>query len=52
VFNICEIEKRVNAKYNTKNNITDETAVFLATRNHISANTISRINFSDTDTME
>jgi hypothetical protein len=52
VFNISKVEKRVNDKYNTKNNITDENAVFLAIKNHTSANTKSRINFSETDTME
>jgi hypothetical protein len=42
VFNIRVIENRENAKYSTKNNITEATEVFLATKNHKSARTISR----------
>ena len=52
VFNINKIEKRVNDKYNIKNNITDGSPVFLAIKNHTSASTSSRRNFKETDTIE
>ena len=41
VFNITNIENKVNAKYKTKNNKTDGRPVFLARINQTSANTIS-----------
>jgi hypothetical protein len=49
VFNIVNVENKVKAKYNTKNNIKDERLVFLPTKNHDRANRISRRNFSPTD---
>jgi hypothetical protein len=42
VFNIRLIENRENAKYSTKNNIRESPEVFLATKNHNRARTISR----------
>jgi hypothetical protein len=44
VFNTTNIENRVNAKYSTKNNITDVNPVFLATKNQSRAITISSMN--------
>ncbi len=41
MFNIEIIEYRENAKYSTKNDKSEEVKVFLATKNHISASTIS-----------
>ncbi len=41
VFNIKNIENKENAKYSTKNNKSEEAKVFLATKNQISASTIS-----------
>jgi hypothetical protein len=41
VFNIKIIEYSENDKYSTKNNKSEEVKVFLATKNHISASTIS-----------
>ena len=45
VFNITDIENKVNVKYKTKNIITDSNAVFLAIINQIRANTNSSRNF-------
>jgi len=44
VFNTTNTENRVNAKYSTKNNITDVNPVFLATKNQRRAITNSRRN--------
>jgi hypothetical protein len=44
VFNTTNTENRVNAKYSTKNNITDVSPVFLATKNQRRAIIISRMN--------
>jgi len=51
VFNIRVIENRENVKYSTKNNIRAATAVFLATKNHNRARTISTSILRVTDTI-
>jgi hypothetical protein len=38
VFNIISTENKVNDKYKTKNNITDDNPVFLAIKNQMNAN--------------
>jgi hypothetical protein len=51
VFNIKKIEYREKAKYSTKNNISEEVKVFLATKNQISASTISISILTETATI-
>lgn len=43
-------ENKVNVKYKTKNNTTDDNSVFLATKNQIKASTSSSRNLRVTDT--
>jgi hypothetical protein len=50
VFNITQIENKVNVKYKTKNNNTDVKDVFLATINQRSAITNSSRNLRLTET--
>jgi len=50
VFNITQIENKVNVKYKTKNNNTDVKDVFLATINQRSAITSSSKNLRLTET--
>jgi hypothetical protein len=50
VFNIKNVENKVKAKYSTKNNISDDDIVFLATKNQMRANTNSSKNLRLMDT--
>ena len=50
VFNITNIKNKVNAKYKTKNNKTDDNPVFLARINQMNTKKSSRINLRPTAT--
>ena len=50
VFNITNIKNKVNVKYKTKNNITDDNPVFLAIKNQKKTKTSSRRNLRLTET--
>jgi hypothetical protein len=50
VFTIINAENKVNVKYKTKNNITDDNPVFLATKNQTKARTSSSRNLRVTET--
>jgi hypothetical protein len=50
VFTIINAENKVNAKYKTKNNTTDDNPVFLATKNQTKARISSSRNLRVTET--
>jgi hypothetical protein len=50
VFNINKIENKEKVKYSIKNNNSEDSVVFLATKNQIKANINSRRNFRLTET--